>query len=83
MNKAGISDNFNAGTSSLDNGVRQIGRFKNIRTRKSAIKIAPSSPALLTTDANQFDVRVDPNPTPSPHVESTAFQAVVFQNDLS
>jgi hypothetical protein len=30
MNKAGISDNFSAGTSSLDNGVRQVGRFKNV-----------------------------------------------------
>ena len=44
---------------------------------------APISPALLTTAANQFDVRVDPSPTPSPQVEATVFQAIVFHWDLS
>ena len=44
---------------------------------------APISPVLLTTAANQFDARVDPKPTPSPHVGPTVCQAIVFKEDLS
>ena len=44
--------------------------------------MAPISPELLTIAANQFDVRVDPNPTPRPHDEATVSQAIVFHWDL-
>ena len=47
------------------------------------MKAAPIRPVLLTIAANQFDVRVDPKPIPSPHVRDTLSQAVVFQKDLS
>ena len=50
--------------------VRQVGRLAKVWTRKIAMHAAPISPALLTIAANQFDVRVDPNPTPSPQVEA-------------
>ena len=83
ITKAGTSDNFSADSTSADNRVREIDRLAKVWTRKTPMNAAPISPVLLMTDANQFDVRVDPNPIPRPHVDASAFQAVVFQLDLS
>ena len=44
---------------------------------------APISPVLLMIAANQFDVRVDPNPTPRPHVEASVVPGSGIPRDLS
>jgi hypothetical protein len=73
----GSMPNFNPDANSLVRGSAARQRRKKRRRMKEPRSATPMMPVLLKMFANQFDVRAEPRPTPSPFVVKKASTATL------